>query len=143
MERLWSEGGLGSDNPGQLQQTIWWLISTQMGTRGCDEHHKFRFGDFFVRANTEGDEFVEFLAERGTKTRTGETERTTNADGRKFKPKMWATPQQPDKCPVAAFRKFVDKRPPEMCLPESPFYLAINHNKKSSSLLVQEATIGY
>ena len=118
IERLWSEGGLGSDNPGQLQQTIWWLISTHMGTRGCDEHHKFHFSDFSVRANSKGQEYVEFQAERGTKTRTGETEKSTNADARKFKPKMWATPQRVDRCPVALFKKFIDHRPPVMCQPE-------------------------
>ena len=92
VDRLWAEGGLGNENPGQLQQTIWWLLSTQMGTRGCDEHHKFKFGDFAIKKNSDGHEFVKFLVERGTKTRTGETEKSTNADARKFKPKMWATP---------------------------------------------------
>ena len=129
VDRLWAEGGLGNENPGQLQQTIWWLLSTQMGTRGCDEHHKFKFGDFAIKKNSNGHEFVEFLAERGTKTRTGETEKSTNADARKFKPKMWATPQQLDRCPVALFQKDISHRPPELCEPESPFYLALNYNK--------------
>ena len=44
--------------------------------RGCGEHHKFRFGDLSVKTNSEGLEYVEFLAERGTKTRTGETEKS-------------------------------------------------------------------
>ena len=42
IERLWDSGALGDGDPQTLQCTIWWLISTQMGTRGCDEHHKFR-----------------------------------------------------------------------------------------------------
>ena len=50
-----------------------------MGTRGRDEHHKFKFGDFQFRKTSDGAEFIEFSRERGTKTRTGETERSTNA----------------------------------------------------------------
>lgn len=142
VERLWSEGGLGGGCPSQLQNTIWWLISTQMGTRGCDEHHKFRFGDFTIRADSEGHEFVEFSSERGTKTRSGETEKSTNADSRKFKPKMWATQQREDRCPVALFRKFIDNRPPEMCQPDSPFYLAINHNRKQGSFWYKKQPLG-
>ena len=69
-----------------------------MGTRGRDEHHKFKFGDFELKKASNGTEF-EFSRERGTKTRTGETEKSTNADGCVFKPKMWATPDRPDRCP--------------------------------------------
>ena len=45
VQKLWAEGGLGGESLEQLQHTIWWLISAQMGTRGCDEHHEFCVGD--------------------------------------------------------------------------------------------------
>ena len=127
VEQLWSSGALGDTDPVTLQQTLWWLIATHMGTRGRDEHRKLRFGDFFVGSTTDGHEYVEFSAERGTKTRTGETEKSTNENARVFKPKMWATPDMPSRCPVRLYQKFAEKRPPDMCTPNSPFYLAVNH----------------
>ena len=30
VQKLWDGGALGQDDPDQLQQTIWWLISTHM-----------------------------------------------------------------------------------------------------------------
>jgi len=62
-ERLWESGALGDTDPQTLQYTLWWLIATHMGTRGRDEHHKLRFGDFTVKSTTDGHEYVEFSAE--------------------------------------------------------------------------------
>ena len=142
IEKLWSEGGLGSQSPEQLQRTIWWLISTHMGTRGCDEHHKFQLGDFTIKSSPDGLEYVEFSAERGTKTRTGETVKSTNADARTFKPKMWATPENPERCPVALFKKFVAHRPPEMSTPNSPLYLTVNHRRSDYSYWYKKQCLG-
>ena len=97
VEQMWQQGALGASDPVTLQQMIRWLISTQMGTRGCDEHHKFKFGDFQLKKASDG---------------TGETEKSTNADACVFKPKMWATPDRPERCSVRIF--------PEMCQEDSP-----------------------
>ena len=76
---------------------------------------------------------MEFSAERGTKTRSGETEKSTNANARSFKPKMWATPDSPARCPVRLYREFTQRRPPEMCAADSRFYLTVNHHHKPTS----------
>ena len=142
VQKLWDEGALGQNDPDQLQQTIWWLISTHMGTRGCDKHHKFWFGDFTIKSSPDGVEYVEFSAERGTKTRSGETVKSTNADARSFKPKMWATPENPSKCPVAIFKAFVKHRPPQMCAADSPLYLAINRKRNEDSFWYKKQPLG-
>lgn len=142
IEQLWERGALGDTDPQTLQHTIWWLISTHMGTRGCDEHHKFRFGDFVIRKSPHDSEFVELCGERGTKTRSGETEKSTNSDARSFNPKMWALSQKPARCPVRLFRLFVSKRPPEMCLPDSPLYLAVNHKHTSKTHWYKRSRLG-
>ena len=142
IEQLWKRGALGASDPATLQQTVWWLISTHLGTRGRDEHHKFRFGDLLLKKTTGGAEFIEFARERGTKTRTGEMEKSTNADARVFKPKMWATPDRPERCPVKIFQQFVDRRPPEMCQDDSPFYLSINHKHKPGSYWYKKQPLG-
>ena len=127
VEQMWQQGALGASDPVTLQQMIWWLISTQMGTRGCDEHHKFKFGDFQLKKASDG---------------TGETEKSTNADTRVFKPKMWATPDRPERCPVRIFQQYVDRRPPEMCQEDSPFYLSINHKHKPGSYWYKKLPLG-
>ena len=142
VEQLCKQGALGAEDPVTLQQTIWWLISTQMGTRGRDEHHKFRFGDFTIKETSYGTDFIEFSLERGTKTRTGETEKSTNADARVFKPKMWATPDKPERYPVHIFRQFVHRRPPEMCQDDSPFYLSVNHKRAPGSYWYKKLPLG-
>ena len=97
--------------------------------RGCDEHQCYRFGDFQVVTTSDGKWYIEFCRERerGAKTRTGATERENS---RVFKPKMWETPDNPERCPVRLFMKYRDERPQSMLLPESPFYLSINWNHK-------------
>ena len=122
--------------------THWWLIATHMGTWGRNEHHKLRFGDFTVKSTTDGHEYVEFSAERGTKTGSGETEKSTNANARSFKPKMWATPDTPTRCPVRLYRAFIQRRPPEMCAADSPFYLAVNHHRKPTSFWYKKQPLG-
>lgn len=69
--KLWDEGGLGQDDPDQLQQTTGLLISTHMGTNGHDEHHGFQFGDF--TKSSPDVEYVGLIIELGAKTRSGKT----------------------------------------------------------------------
>ena len=116
VQKLWSESGVGDGSPEQLQCTIWWLITTQIG---CDEHYKFRLCDLTIKSTSDGFEYVEFTAERGSKTRTDETVKSTNTDPWAFKPNMWATPENPSRCPFALFKAFLSHRPPEMCTPDS------------------------
>ena len=117
-------------DPVTLQQTLWWLIATHMGTRGRDEHRKLRFGDFFVGSTTDGHEYVEFSAERGTKTRTGETEKSTNENARVFKPKMWATPDMPSRCPVRLYLKFLENAP-QICVRQALLFTWLSITRAS------------
>jgi len=94
-----------------------------MGMRGQVEHRKLRFGDLSVKTSN-GSKYIEFN-ERDTKTRTGES-----GEKRAFQPKMWSTPSCPQRCAVRLFELYVSKRPPEMCNPDSPLYLAINDKYK-------------
>ena len=49
-EKLWQLKVLGRNNPTSLNYTIFYLISQQFGTRGCQEHHQLRIEDLkFVR----------------------------------------------------------------------------------------------
>ena len=136
---MWERKALGDHTPLNLQLTIWFLICLHMGMRGRDEHHKYRYGDFRICATVEGKEYVEFLQERGTKTRLGESEQYQI---RAFTPKMWETLEQPERCPVRLFKKFVSHRPEKMKQPDSPFYLSINYNHTSSSSWYKNQPMG-
>ena len=40
-EKLWQLKVLGGNNPTSLDYTMFYLISQQFGTRGCQEHKQF------------------------------------------------------------------------------------------------------
>ena len=63
-------------------------------------------------------------AERGTKTRQG----MENQGKRAYNPELYET--KTDRCPVKYYKKFKAHRPVDSCLPESPFFLAINWKAK-------------
>ena len=46
------------------------------------------------------------------------------------------------RCPVRLYRAFVQSRPPEMCTPDSPFYLAVNHQHTSASYWYKKQPLG-
>ncbi len=103
---------MGCSGPEVLQNTI---------MRGRDEHYKLTFGDLELKCSSDGSKYIE-ISERDTKTRSGESNNT-----RAFKPKMWSTPSNPEKCPVLIFEKYIAQQPNQMCNPDSPFYLSINY----------------
>ena len=117
---MWSSGALGDTDPFTLQQTLWWFIATHMGTTGRDEHHKLRFDDFMINmlSSTKNE------ALRRGQVRLKRAQMQMRELSNK---KMRATPDTPSRCPVSLCRAFVQNCPPEMCTPDSPFYLAVNH----------------
>ena len=87
---------------------------------------KSRWGDVQLQQQNDGQEVLVWLAERGTKTRHGQE----RGHQRAFQPKIYAT--NTARCPVSFYKKFRSHRPVEMNAPESPFYLAVRHNRRSN-----------
>ena len=54
-----------------------------MGMRGSREQHTLKWGDIELKTDEDGDEYLEHVKERQTKTRTG----FDTSNTRKFKPK--------------------------------------------------------
>jgi len=121
--------------PQVLLRTIWFHNTVYLGWRAQDEHHRVRIGDFEVKTE-EGKEYVEWIKERGSKTRTGEKEFIPD---RPFNPKMFATGGP--RCPVKLFKEYVSRRPEDMNTPDSPFYLAAN-SKSSSEIWFKRQPLG-
>ena len=68
-----------------------------------------------------GCEVLVWTAERGSKTRQG----LEGRHQRQFCPKAFATGT--NRCPVLYYKLFKAHRPQKANSPESPFYLAVNH----------------
>ncbi|CAB4005042.1 zinc finger MYM-type 2-like [Paramuricea clavata] len=126
VDLLYERGEFGTHSARALVNMLWWKNTTHFGLRGCRENRDVRWGDIRLRMDTSGLEFLEYT-ERQTKTRSGENPR----DLRKVKPTMWPCNDR-KRDPILAYKRFAEKRPPEACTPDSPFYLGIDHTKHPS-----------
>ena len=130
-ELLWTTGALGSDTPTALLHTVWFWCTKLLGFRACHESDQLRVGDFKIEYHEEnGTKYVDFISwnERITKTRYG-----TSDLSREFVPKLFPNPENPARCPVLIFMKYMSKRPSTTLDPDNKFFLSINpHHKKDN-----------
>lgn len=126
IDKLYETNQMGRTTPESVLQTLWFNNMTHFGMRGNKEHREMMWGD--VELNFDNDlnsEYLEFH-ERATKTRTGVNIRDT----RPCPPRMYASPNFPDRCPVELYKLYNDKRPTDYCNPTDPFYIAtVTHTK--------------
>ncbi len=116
---LWTTNQLGNANPESVLNTLWFNNTVHFGLRGSDEHKQMRWGDVELKQDSSGLEFLEFT-ERVSKTRQG-----VDAKGvRSVSPKMWATPENKDRCPVELYKLYRGYRPVGFGLPDTAFYIA-------------------
>ncbi|XP_053393690.1 uncharacterized protein LOC128555440 [Mercenaria mercenaria] len=78
-----------------------------------------RWGDIQLETGSDGIEYLR-LQERQTKTRTG----SNVHDVRQITPKIFATADDPERCPVGMYKLYKSKRPQTFCEPDHPFYIA-------------------
>ena len=121
-EILWTEGQLGGGTPETLIRTLWYLNTKLLGISGSHQHYQLNWGDIRIKAEENGDEFLEFN-DRLTEDRSGAT-----GDTKPFKSRLFRNKKFPDRCPVQLHRQFERRRPDDMKMEGSPFYLAINQH---------------
>ena len=128
MEKMWTSGQLGCGTPLSTMNTVWLNNGMHFGWRGYDEHYKLLFGDIALKREDAGEkrEYLEWLMERGSKTRDGSN---GSIPERPFNPKMFATGGE--RCPVTMYKKFVEHRPSDCCKDNDPFYLAIIYTPRT------------
>ena len=126
LDELYTKGQLGLSSPGSLLNTVWFYNCVYFGMRGGkEEHRKLSWGDVTLERDSSGVEYIQFR-ERLTKTRTGENVKNT----REKCPRAWANPDNPDRCPVAAYKLYRQKRPSHYSDENDPYYIApITHDK--------------
>ena len=99
----------------------------------------FRWGDVSLKQSSDGLEYLE-LQERQTKTRTGADLNNI----REVAPKIFATPEDPERCPVQTYKLYSAKRPDDFCEPNHPFYIAPRTSSQtlSASKWFMKAMVG-
>ena len=116
----------GADNPMSEQCTVWWTITKHFGHRARDEGRQMKFGDLKIEKElNNGAEYLVWLTERSTKTRTGERAMDHQ---RLFNPKAYATGDE--RSAVKLYRSFISHRPKTMCEDSSPLFLAVRQGIK-------------
>ena len=120
LDKLYESQQLGLSTPSSLLHTLWFNNCTHFGLRGGKQEHRgLCWGDVTLKRDSDGREYLE-LRERQTKTRTGEDIRNV----REVAPRAWENGENPEQCPVAAYKLFRSKRPKKYCGAEDPFYIA-------------------
>ena len=124
IEEIWQKKVLRKHDGKALTNANFLNISQHFGFCGRQEHHQLKFGDFKIVSTSAG-KYVVWSVERLRKI---------SANERKFDPKMWETNHE-ERCLVMLFKKYITHRPSAMCLADSPFSLAINHNPSNGKFL--------
>ena len=135
--KLFESGEFGFSNPESLQRTMWWFMSLHFGLINRDKSRKLCWGDVELQLDEDGRELLVWLSERGTKNRKGQE----IGHGRAVQPKVYATGT--NRCPIMMYKMFKSHRPGEMNSQDSPFFLALRHNRKlDSHIWYKKAPLG-
>lgn len=78
---------LGHSTPDTIINSLWWNLTTQLGTRVNTEHVNLGWGAITLKSDMYGHEYLELVKERQTKTWTSEEVN----DVRNTNPKIFAT----------------------------------------------------
>ncbi|KAK2554202.1 Transcriptional regulator QRICH1 [Acropora cervicornis] len=118
-DKLFECGEFGTSNPTVLQRTLWWIIALHFGFRARDESHRLKWGDVTLEKDPETEnDILMWRYERGSKMRQVRAlHATAQATGTK-------------RCRVKIYKEFARHRPLEINKPDSPFYLAVKHQRK-------------
>ena len=136
--KLLETGEFGNHNPLALQRTLLWFLSMQFGFRTRDESRKLCWGDIVLDVDAvTGREVLVCTVERASKTRQG----LKGGRQRQFCPKAFATGT--NRCPVLYYKLFKARRPQKANSPESPLYLAVNHQTwRQSQVWCKSSPVG-
>jgi len=123
IEKMWSSGAIGLQNPRSLLHQVWWNNVTHLGMRGFKEQHDCQLSDFTVT-----EQYIEYK-ERQTKNHQGD-EPTVIKRARKYNNKIWKT-DGGERDPHRAFIEYVGHRPKGCNVPGN-FYLSPVDSPKSN-----------
>ena len=131
INKLYETCQLGIYTPTSLINTLWYLNTLHFGIRGgSEEHRQICWGDIQLKHDyATKQDYLEYH-ERRTKTRTGDDLENM----RVCPPRMYAVPEDRDRCPVATYMFYQSKRPDDFCRQDDPFYLAVVTDNKQPAV---------
>ncbi|XP_071090145.1 uncharacterized protein [Haliotis cracherodii] len=115
IELMFQSKQLGAKNSETLLNTMWVLNSKYLGIKRPSEHFNLRWGDIIVSQDEQGQEYLQ----------------------RKISPnvlfpiRVYARPEDPDRCFVSFFREYSARRPEVAMDTRYFFYLKMNRNSLS------------
>lgn len=121
-DKLWDSGAFGKSDPESLLHSLWYIFTKGFGFRGRHEARQLQVQDVEKKSDGEGRAYLEWN-ERLTKTRDG-----SSSHRRAFAPRLYETPETPDRCPVMLYDTYMSKRDDKIT--EEAFWLTINPNFK-------------
>ena len=138
IDTMYEKQVLGLSTPRSITYSMWLICTLQFGMRTGKETYDLCWGDIELKQDDDGSEYIVYTQERQTKTRTGSNPR----DVRRTKPRAYAVPEEPDRDPVALYKKFRSVRPVETLNPDSPFFLSINYSHKPDKPWFKKTPMG-
>ncbi|XP_046376556.2 uncharacterized protein LOC124149185 isoform X3 [Haliotis rufescens] len=120
IEIMFERNVMGDYNSESLLNTVWFLNSKYFGLRGIADHFNLKWGDIKLKVNDQGKEYVERAL-------------STN-----FCLKVFAKPDNLDRCFVHFFKQYRSMRPKLAMDDGSPFYLKSVRNMSSDRWYLPE-----
>ena len=132
IEKIWSTGALGLQNPRSLLHLVWWNNVTHLGMRAFKEQYDCLIKDFTVT-----NQYVEYK-ERQTKNRQGD-EGSSRKSARKYNNKIWKT-DGGERDQYRAFIEYVARRPEGETVPGNFFLTPLD--KSTSNIWYKAVPVG-
>ncbi|XP_018082528.1 uncharacterized protein LOC734621 isoform X2 [Xenopus laevis] len=118
IENLYKTEILSLHNPSSLLNVLFFNNGIHFALR-TKEQYDLQWGDITLKIDNKGNQYLEYNERRAM---TAENPQNVKV----VKPRMYGTPEPPERDPITAYIKFKNNRPPSMLAPDSPFYLALN-----------------
>ncbi len=123
-EQILRETQMGTDDPQHLLNGLWYNTQPFFGQSAFKGAHMCLWGDIELKEEN-GAEYLEFN-QRATRKKSGE-----NNICCELCPKLSAAPELLNACAVRLYKEYKNRRPPMTLKPDSPFFLNINHQRRS------------
>ncbi|XP_061871084.1 uncharacterized protein LOC104556965 [Colius striatus] len=114
VERLHSKGLLRMNHPESLLQHVFLTLIRGFGANTHSQNHNLSWGQLVLRKDEGELEYLEWRSDEGAE-----------GDSRQGGRCLLARPDAPDRCPVAAYKEFASRRPPDALHGHDPLYLAL------------------
>lgn len=129
--QMWETGVLGDSNPKQLVDTLLYMLGVHFALRAVKEHKALRVGprsQFAVKFDRKGDKYYLEYTEDSSKTNQGglEHRKVTKKISRAYE-----NLDDPQKCVVRLYRKYMTLRPTDSKCPEDLYLRPLVNPKET------------